>query len=111
MICIPTELEFWARTAILVDYEFEDVDLEPDSIAGIFDNHRLPELTEYCKNNPDYHIISIVKGCLLFNKVMPNATSYRLGQGDSNPDLVCFEAYRVGQVIDARIAALAKVDT
>ena len=99
MIHIPTVREFWKRTAILVDYEFEDVDLIPSSVFG-FDRHRLDELVRFCAENPDYHIISLVNACLYFNKIMPNASTFYLGQGDSNPDLVCFENYEMGQMLD-----------
>ncbi len=102
MIHIPKVLEFWQRTAILVDYEFENVDIMPSSAFG-FDNHRLAELKQFCGRNPDFHIISLVNGCLYFNKVMKNATQYYLAQGDSNPDLVCFENYKMAEFIDSLI--------
>ncbi len=107
MIHIPTVMEFWERTAILIDYEFEDVDIVPSTLYG-FQPYRLEELIEFCAKNPDYHIISIVNGFLYFNKVMENASEYRLGQGDSNPDLVCLEKYRLPQFIDSLIKRKTK---
>ncbi len=53
MIHIPTLLEFWQRTAPLVDYEFEDVDIVPDTIIGDFNAYRLEDLPEFCLYNPD----------------------------------------------------------
>ncbi len=97
MIIIPTTLEFRRRTAVLVDYEFEEADIVPDSILGRFEHHRLDELIEFCEKNPDYHIISVINITLYFNKVLPNAQTYYLGQGDSNPDLVCFENHQLAQ--------------
>ncbi len=99
MVAIPTTLEFRRRTAVLVDYEFEEADIVPDSILGSFDNHRLNELIEFCSRNPEYHIISVVNIGLYFNKILPNAQYFYLGQGDSNPDLVCFEDYRLAEYI------------
>ncbi len=58
MIIIPTVIEFRKRTAILYDYEFEPVDILPDTLYGAFDPHRIDELMEFCRANPDYHIIS-----------------------------------------------------
>ncbi len=100
MIIIPTLLEFRRRTSVLVDYEFEDVNIIPDSIIGVFNHHRLEELLKFCKENPDYHIISEVSYSLYFNKVLPQAEQFYLGQGDANPDLVCFEHYKCVEILE-----------
>ncbi len=97
MIIIPTLLEFRQRTAVLVDYEFEDADIIPDSIIGTFENHRFDELVEFCSRNPDYHIVSVLNVGLYFNKALPNAQEFYLAQGESNPDLVCFEHYELAE--------------
>ncbi len=102
MIIIPTLLEFMQRTAVLVDYEFEDADIIPDSIIGTFDNHRLDELIEFCSENSDFHIISVLNVGLFFNKILPNAQEFYLGQGDANSDLVCFEDYELAERAVAR---------
>ncbi len=94
MIHIPTLLEFMHRTVPLVDYEFEDVDIVPDTIIGDFRADRLPELQEFCRKNSDYHIISIIDACLYFNKVVGYAQDFLLAQGDCNPNLVCFEGHQ-----------------
>ncbi len=99
MINIPTLYEFIQRTAPLVDFEFEDVDIVPDTITGGFESNRLTELESFCKKNPDYHIISIIDGCLYFNKVAPYATKYLLGEGDSNSELVCFEGQKFREIL------------
>ena len=95
MKVIPTFKEFVRRTTFLFDYEFEDVSIEPDSVMGAFHNHRHDELIKFCKANPEHHVISVVKGCLWFNKPMKDATSFYLGIGDAEPSLVCFENYKV----------------
>ncbi len=99
MIIVPKLLEFRQRTAVLVDYEFEDVSIEPDSMIGTFETSRLEELKQFCQENPNYHIISELNFCLYFNKVLPNAQQFYLGQGDENPDLVCFEHYEFSEII------------
>ena len=91
-----------------VQYEFEDVDIVPDSITGVFDNHRLDELIEFCAKNPDYHIVSSVNVGLYFNKVVPHAQEFFLAEGDSNPDLVCFEDYKLAQYLADRKARRMK---
>ncbi len=97
MIIVPTTLEFRRRVAVLVDYEFEEVDIIPDSMIGTFDNHRLDELQDFCAKNPDYHIVSNVNVGLYFNKALPDAQAFYLAEGDTNPDLVCFEDYKLAQ--------------
>ncbi len=102
MIIIPALKEFRKRTSVLLDYEFEDVSIVPDSLIGAFKAHRLEELKQFCKENPDYHIVSEVKYCLYFNKVIPHAQQFYLGKGDQNPDLACFENYKIAEVIYER---------
>ncbi len=94
MVIIPTLQEFLHRTVPLVDYEFEDADIVPDTITGDFRADRLAELQDFCRQNPEYHIISIIDACLYFNKIVCYAQDFHLAQGDSNPDLVCFENHR-----------------
>ncbi len=36
MIKIPKLTEFMKRTEFLIDFEFEDVDIEADSASGVF---------------------------------------------------------------------------
>ncbi len=97
MILIQTVREFRQRAAILFDYEFESVGLAPDTLYGAFDPHRIVELMEFCRKNPDYHIVSLLHAALYFNRVMPNATGFYLGQGDSDPRLACFERHEVAR--------------
>ena len=99
MIHIPSTIEFLNRTAIILDFEFEDINLIPNSPAGMFDNHRLEELKRFCVQNPVYHIVSVVNAGLYFNKPIPDAQTFYLAEGDSNPDLVCFESYRLARYI------------
>ncbi len=108
MIHVPTVMEFWERTAIYVDYEFGDVPLIPDSVCG-FNADRLKELVKFCKKNKDYHIVSLVKGCLYFNKVVEAASTFHLAEGDSNPDLVCFQDYKVAHVLEKHSSGKTKV--
>ncbi len=99
MIHIRTIKDFRQRTAPLLDYEFENVTITPDTLIGLFHIDRLNELKAFCKNNPDYHIISVIDACLYFNKVTPHATKFLLAQGDPNPDLVCFEGHEFREIL------------
>ncbi len=105
MIHIPTTLEFRNRTGILFDYEFEPVDIVPDTITGLFLRSRLDELIEYCEINPEYHIVSILYGSMFFNRILENATLFCLAGGDKDTSLVCFEDYRFAQYISRRNSA------
>ena len=51
-------IEFEYRIKPLFDYDFDLVDIVPDSRIGIFARERLSDLKDFCKANPEFHIIS-----------------------------------------------------
>ena len=80
--------EFFKRVKPLFYDDLENIGLFGSSAAGIFDNHRFTELTEFCSNNPKYHIISILEGGVEFNRPIDTKALYLLGLGDDDPELV-----------------------
>ena len=88
MIVVPKFVDFLNRVVTLTDYEFENVDLIPDTLCGTFSSDRFKELIYYCAEHEEFHIISIKRGGIYFNKPIAGADSYCLGRGDSNPKLV-----------------------
>ncbi len=82
--------EFHHRTGLIVDLEFESIDLIPNGLIGIFDQHRLSELMSFCNENPQYHVISFLKHApIKVNTAIHTAAFYMLGEGDNDPDLMC----------------------
>ena len=82
--------EFRLRTVPLWDTDFALLDIVPDDRIGFFNSNRLSELTIFCQQNPEYHIISHLKhNRVKVNAVVSTAHFYRLGQGDKDPELMC----------------------
>ncbi len=81
--------EFKRRTDPLMDLDFALLDIAPDFRIGIFRPSRLPELVTFCQNSPEYHIMSFFRDTLIdVNAVVEKAAFYRLGRGDSDPELM-----------------------
>jgi hypothetical protein len=78
--------EFRARTRPVVD-EF-DIDIVPDIGLAMFLPDRLEELQQYCRDNPQFHIMSLVKSSVIVNGALSTAHLYFLGEGDPNPELI-----------------------
>ena len=82
--------EFRLRTAALWDTDFALLDIVPDDRLGFFNSNRLSELTTFCQNNPEFHIISYFKhNRVRVNAAVCTAHFYQLGQGDNDPELMC----------------------
>lgn len=82
--------EFNRITDPAMDTDFEMMDIIPSTKLGIFDRHRLQELLNFCRLYPEYHIISLLKDApIKVNSAVENAALYLLGQGDSDPELMC----------------------
>lgn len=101
---ISNHLEFFKKIEPLFYEDLEDLGFFGTSAAGFFDPHRLPELIEFCKSNPRYHIISILEGGVEFNKLIDTNAIFMLGKGDNDPELayieqIDWEAYECLQVL------------
>ena len=82
--------EFRLRTDALWDTDFALLDIVPDDRLGFFNSNRLSELTTFCQNNPEFHIISYFKRYRVrVNAAVCTAHFYQLGQGDKDPELMC----------------------
>lgn len=56
------------------------------SICGFVLQSRVGELLEFCRENQEYHVISVMNGVYL-NRYVPGATAFYVGDGDPNPKL------------------------
>lgn len=97
--------QFKEITKPILDIEFSDVNIISDSITGMFNSYRLDELLTYCKENPQFHIMSFLKGgqyCFV-NAPVLNASFYKLGTGDQDPELMYIEPMSYERYIDSKI--------
>jgi hypothetical protein len=78
--------EFHNRTKPICDH-FDLDHIEPDSLIGHFFPSRLHELTQYCIDHPQYHIMSILPKQVKVNRPVEAARCYLLAEGDKDPDL------------------------
>ena len=83
--------EFYIRVKPLRFDQFDGLGIDPSREFGDFYVDRLDDLLKFCKNNPQYHIISNLSSGVSLNSPSLAAYSYELGQGDSDPDLIYIE--------------------
>ncbi|MBM4252914.1 MAG: hypothetical protein FJ146_13160 [Deltaproteobacteria bacterium] len=75
--------------------ELKFLDLEPQMMTGEFRSCHAQSLLDFCRSNPEYHIVSGFQ-LKVFNKFVPNARIYYLADGDSDPDLYFELGTRLG---------------
>ncbi len=59
----------------------------PDTLIGYFFSTRLPELIQYCKTHPQYHIMSLLPNQVKVNRSVEAARLFILAEGDADPEL------------------------
>lgn len=89
---------FWTTVDPLLKFDLDEMGITPDTDLGFFLKKRFDELVEYCKKNPNCHVISMWRG-IKINTAIPNARSYMLGAGDPTPDLVWIRKYRKDHIL------------
>lgn len=87
MKLVKSFTEFYQIVDPLLCDDFDDLDIAPTSESGLFTKNRFAELVEFCKKNPRFHIISLVDTGINMNKPIEHANGYRLGKGESDPEL------------------------
>jgi hypothetical protein len=85
MKVIRDYIEFRKRTKPIRD-SF-DLDIVPDFELGIFFSDRFDELKHYCINNPQYHILSVLRSGVEVNAPVATAQFYLLAEGEVDPEL------------------------
>ena len=80
---------FFRCTGLINDYrEIEWLGFNLQNFCGLFYPRHLPDLTAFCAENEEYHIISVMPGHVYQNRCLEGASCYFLANGDKNPDLV-----------------------
>ena len=80
---------FYQRTGIVYDYqEIEWLGFALDNFVGIFTVKELPSLLKFCEENSEYHVVTCTDPGRHINRYVPDHKTYRLANGDKNPNLV-----------------------
>ena len=80
---------FHRQVATLLSLDCERLGIYASEFSGEFSPDRLDELKRFCEANPEYHIVTVVENNLvLFNRIVPNAISYFLADGDNDRNLI-----------------------
>ena len=89
MTLLVDSREFKERVGLVWNYyELEWLGFKPFDYCGDFRPKELPQLQEFCRLNPEYQIVSGIGGGRKINKLIPNARSYWLANGDRDPSLM-----------------------
>jgi len=82
-------IEFYERAGIIADdRELVWLGFELDIFLFAFRPEHVPQLLDFCREHPEYHIASFVGPERLANKFVPDRNLYMLANGDRNPNLV-----------------------
>ena len=81
--------EFYERVGMVAPYTaLERLGLATNLCFSFYWAEDLPQLLDFCRDNPEYHIISSDTPGRLVNRYLPGAKTYSLAKGDRNPNLV-----------------------
>ena len=69
-------------------YEIEWLGLTGHDFCGSFGRSCLPQLIQFCKDNPEYHIVSCDGPGRYINRLVAHQSFYMIGDGDKDPNLV-----------------------
>ncbi|MCX6107594.1 MAG: hypothetical protein NTY08_17355 [Proteobacteria bacterium] len=79
--------QFFKRVGKVWIYEeLKFLDLDPDMMTGEFWGDKVQSLINFCDVNTKYHVISC-RGRKIYNKFVPDSSSYHLADGNADPDL------------------------
>jgi len=79
---------FYRRTGtILNSLELEWLGLKFDDLSAIFRGYEVNLILDFCKDNDEYHIITMTEPGRLENRYVPGKRVYYLAKGDKNQNL------------------------
>ena len=73
---------------ITIFYDLEWLGLSGHDFCGAFWRCFLPQLIQFCKENPEYHIVTSDGPGRLLNRLVEEKSFYMIGVGDKDPALV-----------------------
>ena len=81
--------EFWNRVGIIGDYyELQWLGFNLEPFPSVFRPEHIPEMLTFCRENPEYHVVTSITPGRLLNKYVPGRKVYKLAKGDQNPNLL-----------------------
>ena len=80
--------EFVRETGRMFWDDFADLDLDHPYWDGIFEKNELPKLLEFCEKYPSHHIMTLLDGASILNKIDYDGACFLLGKGNPDPDLM-----------------------
>ena len=81
--------EFNRRVGLITNfYDIEWLGLSGHDFCGSFRCCFLPQLIQFCKDNPEYHILTSDGPGRLINRLVYGKDFYKIGDGDTDPALV-----------------------
>jgi len=106
--------DFNQRVGLVKDfYELEWLGLSGHDFCGSFGRSCLPQLVQFCDDNPEYHILTCDGPGRYVNRLVADKSFYMIGDGDKNPNLLLNRLLHPHwQVLyeDGVSAALAEMD-
>ena len=80
---------FFIQTGTLCYYEeVEALGFKTFDVIGHFMGSDAGKLVEFCKDHPNYHIVTVTRSGYYENRYVPDQSLYYLANGDPNPHLV-----------------------
>ncbi len=76
--------KFCFNAGRLSSVEVWDIGIEDNDFGGDFAVEKIPMLFQFCKDNPEFHIMSDKDGCI-YNQFVEGAKHYFLANGDPTP--------------------------
>ena len=84
-----TSRDFNRRVGLITNYyDLEWLGLTGHDFCGTFECRFLPQLIQFCKDNPEYHILTSSGPGRLINCLVEGNDFYKVGDGDKDPALV-----------------------
>ena len=69
-------------------YDLEWLGLTGQDFSGAFGSWHLPQLIDFCRENPEYHIVSSDGPGRFVNCLLPDKVQYMIANKDNDPALV-----------------------
>ncbi|MBF0441546.1 MAG: hypothetical protein HQK54_06550 [Oligoflexales bacterium] len=80
---------FIERTGLLLSQrQVTALGIRTDNIGATFWESSTGMLLDFCKENPMYHVVTIIRPGRIENRYIPRKNIYMLASGDKNPKLV-----------------------
>ena len=81
--------QYFRRVGMISDFrELAWLGFDMGIYLSIFPQHLAAQLLTFCRENPEYHVVTSVDPGRWVNKYVPDCRCYKLANGDKNPNRV-----------------------